>query len=211
MKGLLTKTFFIALLICLAAPPARAQGRVATVDLRKLFDNYWKTKEADAAIKEQAADAEKEHKDMLDSYTKAKADYQTLLADANNQAISNEERDKRKKVAEDKLKELKDDEDSISQFERSARARLDERRQRMRNNIVEEIRKVLNSKAKTAGYSLLLDSSAEGASGTPVLLYSNNEEDITDSVLQQLNAAAPPELPKTSEPSDSVGKKDQKK
>lgn len=191
----------------MAGVPAFAQVRIATVDFRKLFDNYWKTKQADVAIKEQAADAEKEHKDLIDGYTKAKADYQTLLADANNQAISNEERDKRKKAAEDKLKEIKETEDAITQFERSARTRLDERRQRMRNNIVEEIHKLVSSKAKSAGYSLLLDSSALSATDTPVVLYSNNEEDITDSVLQQLNAGAPPDLPKTTEPADSSEKK----
>jgi outer membrane protein len=203
MKGILRKTILTALLIGLAGGSAWAQERIATVDLRKLFDNYWKTKEADVGIKEQATEAEKEHKEMLDSWNKAKADYQTLLTDANNQAISNEEREKRKKAAEDKLKDVKDEEDTISRFEREARTRLDERRQRMRNNIVEEIRKVVNAKAKSAGYALVYDSSAESANGTPFILYSNNENDLTEAVLQQLNVGAPAELPKSADPSPS--------
>jgi Skp family chaperone for outer membrane proteins len=204
MKGILRITFFTVLLLSLAGDSAWAQGRIATVDLRKLFDGYWKTKQADIGIKEQAAEAEKEHKEMLDSYTKAKSDYQTLLTEANNQAISNDEREKRKKAAEDKLKELKDSEETIGQFERQARTRLDERRQRMRNNIVEEIRKVINAKAKAAGYALVYDSSAESANGTPFILFSNNENDLTDAVLQQLNIGAPADLPKSTEPADDL-------
>jgi outer membrane protein len=212
MKGILRKTILTVLLLSLAGGSAWAQGRIATVDLRKLFDNYWKTKQADAGIKEQATEAEKEHKEMIDSYTKAKTDYQSLLTEANNQAISNDEREKRKKAAEDKLKEIKDSEETITEFERQARTRLDERRQRMRNNILEEIRKVINAKAKAAGYSLVYDSSAESATGTPFILFSNNENDLTDSVLQQLNIGAPADLPKSTEPAeDLLNKKSDKK
>jgi len=207
MKGLSNKTLLGLLLISLmGGGSAWAQGRFATVDLRKLFDNYWKTKQADSALKDRAADMEKEHKNMLDDYTKAKADYTTLLSDANNQALSNDERERRKKVAEDKLKSIKDTEDTIAQYERQARTTLDEQRKRMRDNIVGEIRKVLDSKAKAAGYAVVFDSAAESANATPFILYSNNENDITDSVLQQLNAGAPLDLPKSDEP-PAKGKK----
>jgi Skp family chaperone for outer membrane proteins len=41
---------------------ALAQTKIATVDLRKLFDNYWKTKQAQAAIQERAAQLDKDDK-----------------------------------------------------------------------------------------------------------------------------------------------------
>src|SRR6266704_5993494 len=96
------------LLICFTSASAFGQGRNATIDLRKVFDNYWKTKQADAALKDRAADMEKEHKNMLDDWKKAKEDYQSLLGSANDQAVSTDERDKRKKLAEDKFKQIKD-------------------------------------------------------------------------------------------------------
>jgi outer membrane protein len=200
MNGLIRKTLLGLLMVALAGGSAWAQGRFATVDLRKLFDSYWKTKQADAALKERAADMEKEHKNMLDDYTKAKSEYTTILADANNQALSSDERERRKKSAEDKLKSIKDTEDTIAQYERQARTTLDEQRRRMRDNIVGEIRKVLDSKAKAAGYALVFDSAAESANSTPFLLYGSSENDITESVLQQLNAGAPLDLPKSDEP-----------
>ena len=209
MKSLLCKLVPGLLLVSLLSGSAWAQGRIATVDLRKVFDGYWRTKQDDAILKDRAADIEKDHKVMLDDWKKAKEDYQTLLTEANNQTLSLEERDKRKKSAEDKLKEIKDSEDAIAQYERQARTTLDETRKRMRDRIVEEIRTTVNGKAKSAGYALVLDTMAESANSTPIVLYSNNENDMTDAVLAQLNAGAPPETPKSEEPTAS--KKDEKK
>jgi outer membrane protein len=207
MKSLLRKIVPALLLVSLMSAPAWGQSRIATIDLRKVFDGYWKTKQADATLKERAADIEKEHKGMIDDWKKAKDDYQTLLTEANNQTLSLDEREKRKKSAEDKFKQIKDTEDAITQYERQARTTLDEQKKRMRDSILEEVRTTINGKAKAAGYSMVIDSGAEsgngnpaaGTPGTPVFLYVNNENDISEAVLSQLNAAAPAETPKTDE------------
>jgi outer membrane protein len=209
MKSPLRKIVPALLLVSLMSAPAWGQGRQATIDLRKVFDNYWKTKQADAALKDRAADIEKEHKSMLEDWKKAKDDYQTLLTEANNQTLSLDERDRRKKSAEDKLKQIKDSEDAITQYERQARTTLDEQKKRMRDSILEEIRTTINGKAKAAGYALVFDTVAESANNTPVVLYSNNENDITETVLSQLNAGAPADTPKT--PEQKADTKDDKK
>ena len=209
MMSPLCKFVAVLLLACLTSGSAQAQSRVATVDLRKLFDNYWKTKQADSAFKDRAADLEKERKSMLEDWKKAREDYQSFLTEANNQTLSLEEREKRKKSAEDKLKQIKEAEDSITQYDRQARSILDEQRKRMRDTIVEEIRSTVKGKATTAGCALVIDTAAEGATGTPIVLYSNNENDLTDAVLAQLNAAAPPDTAMTEE--RPAGKKDEKK
>jgi len=199
MRHFLGKIIPGLLLLTLLSSSAFAQGRVGTVDLRKLFDGYWKTKKADTQLKERAADMEKEHKTMLDDWKKSKEDYAGLLGDANNQVLSPEEREKRKKLAEDKLKQLKETEDTIGQYERQARTTLDEQRKRMRDVILEEIKVALKTKAKTAGYSLVIDTAAESVNTTPIILFSNNENDITQAVLDELNLTAPKDLLKADE------------
>lgn len=208
MKNTICRVIPLILLAgVLGAGSVCAQGRIATVDLRKLFDGYWKTKQADAALKERAADLDKEFKGLRDDFQKGKEDYQKLLAGANDQAVSSEEREKRKKSAETKLKDLKEMEETIVQFERQARTTLDEQRRRMRENILGEVRNVINARAKSAGYTLVLDTAAETGNNTPVVLFANTgENDMTDAVLQQLNAGAPLDATKPAEP-----KKDEKK
>jgi outer membrane protein len=209
MKIRLCKVVLGLLLGCLIGGSASAQGRVGTVDLRKIFENYWKKKEAEASLKDRETELLKDDKAMTDELKSAKEAYQTLLTDANNQALSSEEREKRKKSAEDKFKQVKQLEDNLGEFERTARARMKEQSERMRANLLNEIKAAVSSKAKAAGYSLVIDSAAESANATPVILYNNNESDITDTVLAQLNAGARPETPGSEDKKDQ--KKDEKK
>lgn len=192
-------TITCALVLFGAATPVMAQGRIATVSLSKLFDDYWKTKQAKAAFEDQKADLEKEGKGMLAELTKGEGEYKALLAAANDQAISDSERDKKKREAEEKLKLLKEQQEALVKFQNQARVTLDERARRMRDNILSEVRKTVESKARSGSYSLVIDVAAETPNATPVILFSSGENDITDAILQQLNASAPPEAVKTTE------------
>ena len=209
MKSFLRTIVPALLLVGLTSSTAWGQVRIGTVDLRKVFEGYWKTKQADASLKDRAADIEKEHKTMMDDWKKSKEDYQKLLTEANDQNLSVEERDKRKKTAEDKFKQIRDSEEAIGQYERQARTTIDEQRKRMRDSLVDEIRTIVSGRAKTAGYTLVLDTASESINGTPVVVFSNNENDITEMVLSQLNAGAPTDAPKSDAKADDK-KKDKK-
>jgi outer membrane protein len=183
--------YLTLLLLAMAALPAFAQGKVAIVDIHKLFDGYYKTKAADAQLKDQAADLAKESKAYMEQYQKVSDDYKKLLDEANNQAVSSDEREKRKKAAEGKLVEIKELETTIRQFENTARTTLEEKKRQMREKILAAIRDIINAKAKAAGYSMVIDTSAESINQTPVIVYNNGDNDITSAVLQELNATAP--------------------
>src|SRR5258705_430828 len=170
---------------------ASAQGKIGTIDLREVFDKYHKTKTADARLKDQAADLDKERKAMMDQYQKTTDDYKAALEGANDQAVSADEREKRKKTAESKLLDIKKLETDIRQFDNQARAALEEDQRKYRDKILVEIRNVINARAKSAGYSLVLDSAAESFNKTPVIMYTNGENDLTTMVLTELNANAP--------------------
>jgi outer membrane protein len=180
-------TWFFALTILSAG----AQTKIATIDLRKVFDKYYKTILADASLKEKATDLDKQRKNMIDDYKKANEDYKKALDGANDQAVSAEEREKRKKAAESKLIELKDLEQQITQFDNTARTNLDEQQRRLRDNILTEIRAVIDAKAKASNLNLVLDSSSEDVRKPPVVLFNTGENDLTEAVLKQLNANAP--------------------
>jgi outer membrane protein len=196
---------YLFLLICCVAS-ASAQGKIAIVDLRKLFDDYYKTKAADSQLKDQAADLAKESKAYMEQYQKASDDYKKLLDEANNQAVSSDEREKRKKAAEGKLVEIKELETTIRQFENTARTTLEEKKRQMREKILTAIRDIINVKAKAAGYSMVIDTAAESVNQTPVVIYNNGDNDITGAVLQELNAAAPI-TPRAEEPKPTDKKK----
>ncbi len=191
MRKLAGKILAVLMLAAALGGTASAQSRIATIDLKRVFDNYWKKKQAESQLQERFADMEKEDKNMLDDYKKVKEEYTGFIADANNQTLSPEERDKRKKSAEDKFRQMKEMEDTIMQYERTMRTTIADQKQRMGSNILKEIRVVVSAKAKAANLSLVVDTSGESVLGAPVVLYTNNENDMTDEVIKQLNSTAP--------------------
>ena len=184
----------VSLVLALSAGAAETQ-KIATIDLRKVFDGYWRTKQADLNLKDQAAELEKDRKSMVDMFQKSEEKYKKLLDGANDPALAAAERDKRKKDAETELLGLRDFETRIKQFDNTSRTTLGEKQRRMRDNILTEIRDTLKAKVKTGGHTLVIDTAAETANGTPVVLFTANTDDLTDVVLEQLNLGAPAATP----------------
>ncbi|HRT09907.1 MAG TPA: OmpH family outer membrane protein [Candidatus Paceibacterota bacterium] len=203
MKYLLSRIMAGLILAGFLGVSAYGQSRIATIDLGKVFDNYWKTKQAQTIIKERRADIEKEYNNMVQDRKTAREEYDKLMAEANDPAVSAEEREKRKRAAEDKLKYLRDQEEVMQQYQRQAAVTIEEQTKRLRDNILSEIRTIVNARAKSAAYSLVIDVAAETVNRTPFVLYSSNEHDLTQDVLKELNATAPASDAKSSPSTDS--------
>ena len=208
MKRFFGKTVLAAAICSLLAFSSQAETKIGLIDLRKVFDEYYETKQADATLKGEAADLEKQRKEMLEDFKKGEGEWKKLLDKSNDQAIAAEEREKSKQAASTKLVELKDIEQTVAQFERSSRAKLGERQRRKRDDILEKIRAVINTKAKAAGYTMVIDSAASSINDTPVVLYNNGDNDLTEAVLTQLNASA---SPVSAAPEEKPAKADEKK
>ncbi len=198
MRNILRTIFPAVLLLTFMTGSALAQTKIGTVDLQKLFDNYWKTKQAQAAIQDRVAQITKDDKSMTDDLTKANEEYQQLLQQVSDPAISPDERDRRSQAAKDKLKQLNDRKTALDQYEREAQATLNDQRQRMSEKIRAEIQTAINAAAKAGSYAVVLNTAADGINiGTTTInvpsavLYNASQIDLTADVLKQLNAGAP--------------------
>jgi Skp family chaperone for outer membrane proteins len=178
--------------VLLALGASAVDQKIATIDLRKVFDNYWRTKQADVKLKEDAGELEKDRKIMVDQFQKNEEKYAKLLDSIKDPALAPAERDKRKKDAEGELLGLREMENRIKQFDATSRAQLGEKQRRIRDNILSEIKETIKAKVRTEGYTLVFDTAAETPNGTPILLYTSGNDDITEIVLKELNINAPP-------------------
>jgi len=179
-------TILTLVLLAAAVISASADTKVATVDMKKLFNGYYKTRLAQSSLESRKLELRKEIKDMADGLDKAQTDYKQLIDQASDQAISGDERDKRKQAAADKAKEINSSRAAIEQFQRQAEAQLADQSQRMSANLVGEIQKAVADKAKAGGFSLVLSSDK-----VEVVVFANGDNDLTAAVLSQLNAGAP--------------------
>lgn len=197
------KLIGVALTAALLSLPASAQSKVGVIDLQKVFDNFWRTKQADVQIKDRLAEFEKLGATMFEDYKKANEDFRKQIEAANDPALSNEEKDKRNKELEKKRKDIGEMENNLKQFQQNSQKSLMEQKFRVRDSILREVRGVIEEKAKAGGFNLVIDTAAMSANQTPVVLYSTlvgSESDLSESVGKQLAASAPPEAPKADAP-----------
>jgi len=186
MKMLKTAILSVLLLSFLSVPVlAQSQTRIATVDMQKLFNDYWKKKTAQVALDNHKAELRKEITDLSDGLTKSQADYKTLVEAANDQTLSAAEREKNRAAAQAKAKDIGDSKDSLERIQRQAEAQLADQSQRMSANLLQDLQKAISDQAKAKGFNLVLNTRTE------TVAYAGTENDITADVLKQLNAGAP--------------------
>ena len=198
----------LALWLC-APVSAQAQIKIGTVNLRKVFESYWKTKQADEDLKERRAASEKIWSGMLEDFKRDQGEYNKLRAAANDQTLSKEEQDKRRKQGEAKLNELRESERSMAQYKTEAEKQLNDTMLRRRDGILTQIREMIVTKAKAGTFNLILDTSAESADRIEIVLFSSGFPDLTDEILTDLNSTAP--APLTPAPAEKPGAKSDKK
>jgi Skp family chaperone for outer membrane proteins len=198
-----------ATLLALACLTGTAQEpvKIATVDLLKAFDSYWKTKLSNDQLKERGTDFDKVRIGMIEDLNLLREEYNRLNVSIQDQANAEEKRADDQKKAQVKLAEFKHLEQQVIEFNKNAQKTLGDQTQRLRKGRLDEIQTVIGAKAKELGYDWVIDSSQDVMlPRTPTVLFTNGKNDITAVVIEILNKDAagkykPSEPAKPAEPS----------
>ena len=177
---------------CLAGTAvAQEPVKIATIDLLKAFDSYWKTKLSNDQLRERGADFDKARGGMIEDLDLLREDINRLNTSAQDPANSEEKRSGDLKKAQEKVTEFKRLEQQIIEFNKNAQKTLADQTRRLRKGRLEEIQEVISSKAKELGYDLVIDSSQDVLlPRTPTVLFTNGKNDITAVVIDILNKDA---------------------
>jgi hypothetical protein len=181
------------------SPAAQAQGsmKIGTLDMKLVFDSYFKTKEAEAKINEARTQAKKELDERLETFNKAQADARKLNEEANKPELNEKAKAEKSKSLNEKLQALGTLQREIQEFQQTRERQLSEQSVRSRNTLLEEINAVVSTKIKSAGYDLVLDKSGQSLNAVGVVVFSKDAMDFTADVVSEINAAKPktPEKP----------------
>jgi outer membrane protein len=179
---------FLLVSLAFGTVSASAQAlRIGTVDMKKVFENYYKTKDAEARINEARAAAKKELEDRMDVYNKGVNEVKKMNEDIENPALGKEAKEQKSKARDEKVGELKTMEREINEFRTTREKQLQEQSVRMRGGIVDEINKVVEARVKSENYDLVFDKSGPSLNGVPIVLYSRDSFEFTDTVITALN------------------------
>ncbi len=181
------------LAVALLLPRATAaEARIATVNLEKAFNDYYKTKIIDNDFLEQGKVYRNYIARQAETLRKDEAEYRKQLDSALNVALAPAERQKRQAEAEKLEAALKARRAELEQYAADRARALRESAAAERKKVIGEIRAEISRRAAIEGYSLVLDSSGLSMNDTSIVLYSAPAFDITEKVIAELNRGAQP-------------------
>ena len=192
-------TSILAFGICCFLPlelPAQEFSKIAIVDYNSILKEYYKAKDSQKQMEDLAANYQKERSER-DAGLKTLVDsINSLQKDLQEPGLT----DAKKKEKETQLKS-KGEEGQVKQremvaFAQTASKILDDKRQRLTQELTEDINKALGEVAKNKYTMVFVKPQFPGPGA---LIYSEGIEDLTQQVLTVLNKNAP------------AGKKEEKK
>ena len=215
MKNVSLVSAAIAAALCLsAASPVAAQGsfKIGIIDMKRVFSEYYKTKDAEKSVNDGKEAAKKQLDERNAKYRDLIGKWQESQKLINDPAISEELRAQKKKEAEELSSEAKSLEREMAEFRQRREQQLQEQVTRVRKGILDEIKVLVERKAKDANYDLVFDKSGMGVNGVPFLLFSKDAVDFSQEIVGELNKDAPKEAaaaaaPATPAPAPAPAKK----
>ncbi len=191
MKRLIIKS--AAVLWCLFIVSAAAEQKFGTIDLKKVFDGYWRTKSYSEQLKIETS----ENSEELDRRTtKLRAEFEAhrkTAQELKDPALPKEQLDRNQARLVQRADELRESEKELNTKVQQARELLAQRQENAKAKVMEDIRRMVSEKGKAGGYDMVFDISGGTSNGVPLVIFHNGKNDLSDAVLTQLNANAPSE------------------
>jgi Skp family chaperone for outer membrane proteins len=177
----------LAITVSSGASVQAADLKVGTIDMKAVFDGYYKTKDAEAKINEARTQAKKELDERLDIFNKAQEEARKLNDEANKPELSEKAKAEKSKALNEKLQALGTLQREVQEFQQTRERQLSEQSVRSRNALLEDLNKVIADKVKAASYDLVIDKSGQSLNAVGILVYSKDSFDFTNDVIAEVN------------------------
>ena len=188
-----------ASLITVAAAQ-EAKLKIATVDMQELFQQYYRTTEAQKQINVERARIQKDNNERLTRIRELDNNLGNLKKQIEDPSINDQKKQTLFKDWQMQQQEGIALERERKEFIQRRNQALNETMVRRMKGILEEIRKLVEEQAKTDDYDYVFDKSGLSTSQVPFLLYTKDATDITAGLLKDLNKDAPAESAPVEEP-----------
>ena len=192
------------------AAGAAENGRIGVVNLEKIFREYYKSRIAEDAIKQQAEVYRTYLMRLNDQLRSLPEEARTARLNSQNLALSEAERKTAVETADTKARQVTQKEAEIKLYASEGSASLRRVEQQKRESIMAEIHQEIRRRAAAEGYAFVLDSSGKTMNEQPTLLIYPKASDFTDAVLTELNRTRTKKVdapaPKPAPPPEPVSK-----
>ena len=182
--------FFLAVGLNLSHNLSAATA-IGMISLEKVYNGYWRTDVENKKLKTKQEEALDRIKKLDESLRKEGTVLGNMIKAMQDPRLAAAERSKRQQQVQTKQKELQQMQDAIQGFRERTRKDLELDMRKQREQIMEEIQKIVSNEAKKRKLNLVLDEAARSAAIAPIVIFTDGENDLTDEVLRQLNLSDP--------------------
>lgn len=162
-KSLIAAVVAMAFVLGIGMKCSAAELKIGYVDMEKVFNEYNKTKTANAKLQDEQKKKRAEAEKMVTDINKLKEE---------SELLSDEAKRGKEGVIKEKIKELRD-------YEKDTVNEIRDKLMSLRKEILDEITKVIEEKGKKEGYNFIFISD--------VIVYKDKTCDITEDVLKAIN------------------------
>ncbi|MCX6866024.1 MAG: OmpH family outer membrane protein [Verrucomicrobia bacterium] len=177
-----------------AVAPAAQDGKlnIATVDMQELFKQYYRTIEAKKQNNVDFARIQKDANERKAKIRELNTSLENLKKQIDDPSINDSKKQAISKDAQVQYQDLIALDRELKEFQQRRSQALNEKANQRMRGILEEIRKLVEERAKLDNYDYVFDKSSLSQNGIPFLLYTKDATDITAGLLKTLNKDAPP-------------------
>lgn len=183
---------------------ANADLKVATVDVQKLFADYYKTHEAQAEVDKAAQTVQETNNTRAETIKKMEADFNDMVKKLQDPMLNEKDKKDLEQKAQIKRQEVIALEQERRGFVERQLKSLQEQMKVRSTKIMGEITKITEGIATKGNYDLVLDKSAQALRSNQVFVYTNPSMDITPTVMKELNKDAPKDFDPTKKKTPAV-------
>lgn len=167
---------------------------MATVNMERVFDTYYKTTRADKSLKEQEKAYEEHAKSLAKEIDDSRRKREEMQEKALNVALSQSVRENCREEAKKHEEDYKEKRAELRKFMETKRGELQKDYMEKRKAIVKEITDYIEKHAREKDFDFVFDASGFTSNMIPVVIYAAPSTDITDTIVAELNRGHEDEL-----------------
>ncbi len=185
----------LACLIFAFSTQAQSQ-KIATIDVRKVLENYYLTWQEDAAYQQENQRLVQEAAEAHKLYEAADKKFTEILNSTKARDLPPEVLSKNEQEAAKAFGERAKFESALASFRENAIKNLAARKKRTQQDILKKVNETIAKQAQKEGYTLVLNTSIDTSNPYRAVIFDSGKHDISDEILLQLNATKPEKLAK---------------
>ena len=194
MKTIKSITSFSALIFAVGfgSVAASAETVILTISVNDAAERFYKVQEFMKEIQNSQTQAQERVANINEEGKALEQEYQELVEQAGSDILTEEARNDAREDARIKYQEIAQKQNELRQFAENVQRQLAARQSTQMSLFTKEIMEVVTEVSKERSASLVLDTSGISQNGMPSVISFDETMDITQEVIDRINADAPP-------------------